>query len=524
MANPDVGRITLRPSGSMASQSLQPESLPLESEPPSFGIASDDFLYHLSRGSELLKENQVEPAKEALELALRMQPQDIRGQGLLGVVYFRLGLYPRAIDIYQKIILACPDEIAPKVNLALCYVKTGQQIAARDLLQEVVQREPSHLRAWAYLGLVFQFLHDFEKAQAAFERAGQQGMVERMKRLSEQNENYSYVDEGITNERWELRAAVHDAYSELDSKNSPFRVAEELEFQPESRSGRWHATEPGEEAIPEIERTQRRPSTPPPALRTPSNPTVVSGELSMSTRGLDTLRESIDANSVTNSTNLREWFSSHAPATQPQSKSINVLDERSVLIELSEPFGVRANSVVLVMPAIVASREMRILVRSREPDLDVPLGGGQAPIVGYRGPGRLLARTDQGVVEVVELVDETLTVRESALWALSLNLNFEADNLRFSRVERLDVIRITGQGVVLLALPLRPRAVDITEGGLLIRASDVVGWTARVLPVAVDPAESPGRARGYLSFTGNGHVLLGQSISNRGPVGPTLAE
>ena len=195
MANPDVGRITLRPIGAFSSQSIQPETLPFESEPPTIGIASEDFLYHLSRGSELLKVNQVEPAKEALELALSLQPQDIRGQGLLGVVYFRLGLYPRAIDIYQKIILACPDEIAPKVNLALCYVKTGQHIAARDLLQDVVTRDPSHLRAWAYLGLVFQFLHDFSKAFAAFERAGQQSMAERMLRYTEQAE--PVVEESI---------------------------------------------------------------------------------------------------------------------------------------------------------------------------------------------------------------------------------------------------------------------------------------------------------------------------------------
>src|SRR5258708_22018536 len=71
--------------------------------PPSSNFDGEDFLFHLYRGSELLQDNCVSEAKEELELALRVQPQDIEGQGLLAVVYFRLGLYPRAIEIYEDI-------------------------------------------------------------------------------------------------------------------------------------------------------------------------------------------------------------------------------------------------------------------------------------------------------------------------------------------------------------------------------------------------------------------------------------
>ena len=44
---------------------------------------------------------EVLEAKEELEFALTMQPLDAKGQDLLGTVYFRLGLYPRAIQIYE---------------------------------------------------------------------------------------------------------------------------------------------------------------------------------------------------------------------------------------------------------------------------------------------------------------------------------------------------------------------------------------------------------------------------------------
>src|SRR4051794_3614396 len=106
-------RATPSPLSSRSSR-LAP-SAPTKSDseaPPSAGsFDGEDFLYHLYRGSELLQDNCVPQAKEELERALKLQPQDTEGQGLLGVVYFRLGLYPRAIGIYEEIIRDRPNEV-----------------------------------------------------------------------------------------------------------------------------------------------------------------------------------------------------------------------------------------------------------------------------------------------------------------------------------------------------------------------------------------------------------------------------
>src|SRR3954447_6301401 len=93
--------------------------------------ATEDFLFHLYRGSELLQDNRVHEAKEELEQALTLQPRDPKGQDLLGVVYFRIGLYPRAIQIYEQLKRDNPRDPSLKLNLALCYLKTGQTPAAR---------------------------------------------------------------------------------------------------------------------------------------------------------------------------------------------------------------------------------------------------------------------------------------------------------------------------------------------------------------------------------------------------------
>ena len=73
-------------------------------------VSQEDFLFHLYRGSELLQDNRVLEAKEELEQALTVQPRDPKGQDLLGAVYFRLGLYPRAIQIYEGLEAQFPED------------------------------------------------------------------------------------------------------------------------------------------------------------------------------------------------------------------------------------------------------------------------------------------------------------------------------------------------------------------------------------------------------------------------------
>src|SRR5262249_29814424 len=119
-------------------------------------VAGEDFLFHLYRGSELLQDNRVHEAKTELEQALALQPSDPKGQDLLGLVYFRLGMSPRSIAIYERLVQLHPAAVEPRINLALSYLKTGQPAQARAELEKVLEHNPSHSRAWAYLGLSFK--------------------------------------------------------------------------------------------------------------------------------------------------------------------------------------------------------------------------------------------------------------------------------------------------------------------------------------------------------------------------------
>src|SRR4051794_35736278 len=186
-------------------------------------VAGEDFLFHLYRGSELLQDNRVHDAKVELEQALSHQPSDPKGQALLGIVYFRLGLYPRAIAIYERLIQTHPEAIEPRINLALSYLKTGQPAQARFELEKVVEQSPGHSRAWGYLGLAFQRIGDYERASHAFASGGHDGMARRLVEMAMAGGAVSIAPDAPRPETRRPETRNSDPLREIDRGAAAFR-------------------------------------------------------------------------------------------------------------------------------------------------------------------------------------------------------------------------------------------------------------------------------------------------------------
>lgn len=182
--------------------------------------SNEDFLFHLYRGSELLQDNRVHEAKEELERALHLQPRDLKGQDLLAVVYFRLGLYPRAIQIYEQLRRRNANDTALLLNLSLCYLKTGQPQNARRDLEQLLTLNPNHARAWGYLGLACERLGDIPQAENAFAQGGHAQMAKRMAARRGPGDSVE------SRPSREVRDVAGAAYQELDSGELSFTLAE----------------------------------------------------------------------------------------------------------------------------------------------------------------------------------------------------------------------------------------------------------------------------------------------------------
>ncbi|HEY8430909.1 MAG TPA: tetratricopeptide repeat protein, partial [Sandaracinaceae bacterium] len=227
-----------------------------DDDPP----ANDDFLFHLSRGSELLVQNRVVEAKEELERALALRPQDAQGQDLLAGVYFRLGVYPTAIELWCRLAEQFPDDPTLHVNLGLAYFKTGQPEDAREHLERALALDPDHERAWGYLGLTLWRLGRANEAREAFLRGGQVSMARRME--AEMHSTAPPARSAAPPVEDAEVSAMKDAAGEAVQRLATASLS--LERQRSSRpSGSWRVLETGADPIPRPPTTSIVPLSPP---------------------------------------------------------------------------------------------------------------------------------------------------------------------------------------------------------------------------------------------------------------------
>lgn len=474
--------------------------------PPSSAGSFDgeDFLYHLYRGSELLQDNCVPQAKEELERALKLQPQDTEGQGLLGVVYFRLGLYPRAIGIYEEIIKACPNEVSPRVNLGLCYLKTGQSHLARDVLEEVIQRVPDHVRAWGYLGLTFERLGELAKAEAAFDKAGQPNLARRMQRLiAEQGQQ-----ESVEPERAEVRLAAADAVQELDGREGGFsRAPGEAEGDP-SRSGRWRAVELGDASVPPLPKLRRAPS--------------LVGRLGPAVPAISDSSE-LNRDSVPPPASIRPPLSIRAPQgtsgalaieggiafPEPPAKVL-ISGTRIGTCVTTEGFAARSDVVSSVLVGMQALAPAPLMRRLRGRETGEPFGAGSSLWHSYGGAAKAVIIAGHArLLWALELADEFVYVRESSLLAFESSVRYENGRLAAGGREPVAMVQLSGKGFAVLETHGAVSALSVGQDTqAVVRVDDVIGWTGRLLGQPVDTDNSPGKLPGAVAFSGEGALLL----------------
>ncbi|MFO0680622.1 MAG: tetratricopeptide repeat protein [Sandaracinus sp.] len=433
----------------------------------------EEFLFHLSRGSEYLVENHVERAKEELERALRYQPDDAKGQDLLASVYFRLGLYPRAIEIWSRLARQYPNDLALRVNLGLVLLKTGQPEDARASFQRATEIDPGHARAYRYLGLAQWRCGELDRARASFLKGGEVTMARRMEEMlgdapaEEKPARPSLAPSSAGSEPAPhdgVRSAASGALERLASSNStPPLAVEEAAHEAPAASGRWSVVEQGREAVP---RTVRR-------------------EHAEGRTDVSSLAQRIDAWSVE---------TDQAPSLSVAANGLLVLSAKHEVV--SRLGRVRASRGVLTGHTI--PRRGR---GEREAE-DAVLGGLAAPLLRLPGPVHaFVAPPPEERFVAIALSEDVVFVVESRLEAFDASLSHEA-----ARVGRdVEVVSLRGTGNLVLRVPAEPSALDVRTGDVaLADPSALVGWTGRLFPVDAESSAVEGR----LAFRGEGTLLV----------------
>jgi hypothetical protein len=448
------------------------------SEPPQQGesapgASEQDFLHHLYRGSELLAEDRLEEAKQELDQALQLQPQDAKSQDLLAGVHFRLGGHDRAIEIWSRLVEAYPKNAALRINLGLAQFKAHQTEAALGQFHAALRLEPGHERGWGYLGLVHWRLGQMQQARDAFLRGGQATMARRMQdALASSPEQAGDVPSDPERALSEqdasqaaLRSAADEAIEQFDGDDLPLSVAHDEQ----ATQGQWSPVEPGQEPVPQ-------------------------GGAELPSWGGATTPLPL-------ATLVQKWavpLSERAPLVVGPEGELFVHGQRDVYVRIA---GLRAVGGDL--------RTSPVRRRMRGSELDESLGGDN-PIFRWHGPTTAVIAAPEGVsFTAFDLGHEDLLyVREEFLWAFDDRVGFESGRLPLAG-KTVVLTQLFGTGSVVLSLPARPKALSVQDGQeVRVEPDALIGWTGRLFPDTTTGTAPYALGAPPLAFRGEGTVLV----------------
>ncbi|RKH63645.1 hypothetical protein D7X96_27340 [Corallococcus interemptor] len=537
------------------------------------GPADEEFLQQLQRGSELLGAGKVTEAKDFLERAHALQPRHEKAQNLLGLTYFKLGLFDRAADLYEMLVRDNPVDPTLRVNLGLVYLKTNAlQRAAREF-ETATDLAPDHKKAHNYLGLTFAQMGEYGRAREHFLLSGSDAMAEKMSRAIA-GEGYSRPPapptvrprEEAQEEEQEARAtppAPASSSGESDwgaqfgldeappspRAGTPAQAAakppdDDLLFAEDEgppgasayqdEDAELAATTDADTSGADVEVADELPPTPvseeievseePPVLASQleSGPgaafdetfaALATSEPAAAAEPARAPRPSTpDAGPGVNPPVLTEWVPTLALPNATPGQSFTQ-GPAGLTVAVDGELLTRLEGLSAVRGQVTFEPEMK---RFRGRATDKPFGEGDGAMVRARGQGTLHLEPVSGRQWVaVSLDDESVYLRDPCVFAFEEPVVFENGRVPSDLAQDLDLVHLRGQGRVLLSLtgPLRSVPVAMDQP-VSVPLTHLVGWVGNLTPRVVPLVTSAGGAtlKAAVELGGEGFALIAPGV------------
>ena len=119
------------------------------------------------------KANKLSEFKVLLMIALKNQPSNFRARYMLARQYVLEGNKDKAYTLYDEYLSEVPGDIKTLVNYAVIAYDACDWPKAIEIYTKVVVAEPKQYHHYSKLGLCYQYLGDTQSARASFQKAVQ---------------------------------------------------------------------------------------------------------------------------------------------------------------------------------------------------------------------------------------------------------------------------------------------------------------------------------------------------------------
>jgi uncharacterized protein (AIM24 family) len=476
------------------------------------GTGGDDaFLTLLYRGGELLQAGQLEDARAQLEAAYQLQPDNEKGQNLLGLAYFKLGHFDRAAEIYEGLVRENASDPTLRVNLGLVYLKSGQLPRAIREFEHAVELAPDHAKAHNYLGLALAQAGEYARAREAFLRAGSDVMAEKMARaLAVDRAPRPAAGPGpaaltlaasttFVGMVAAAAPAVPDAVSASTPEPKPYDAMLSQAWSGNGAPAASRAASATPAPIPLVEE-QGPPADNDEPLGVPSARDFDRPEPPES--------ESRRAAPVhSNSAELSQLAASLRLVGEGEASPFAVTED-SVLVTVRGELIVRTAGMIGFTGSLDFRPEFK---RFRGRVTDRPFGDGADRVQRVLGTGAAWVSREGRRFLAVSLGDEGAYLREPMVFGFEEQVNFENGRVPSDVAPDLDLVHLAGLGQVLLSLPGALRSLEVRpDASVTVPLEHWVGWQGQIAPrVLAMPWDHPrGGPALAVELTGEGFALL----------------
>lgn len=506
----------------------------------------EEFLHQLYRGGELLAAGKVIEAKDHLEKAFKLQPKNEKGQNLLGLTYFKLGLFDRAAEIYEGLVRENPADPTLRVNLGLVYLKTNTLPRAIREFETATDLAPEHKKAQNYLGLALAQTGEYARAREHFLLAGSEAMAEKMSRAlagekfekpaaraestaPASGEEAPPPDEVSASEQvLEAREDEIEAQRPAETADEESAGAEAMAqvASPGDASGEAAVAESMRSSVPDASNSaigwggldspeSSEPSIemvlPPSDGELPAEPNYdmpwpegqgAPEDLPQETEELPP--SELTAPMFVSPKALGDMLPAKPPApltpVAVAGRSAPALADLAPSVQLfsddaAEPFQVRAESVAINVRGEMLTRLSGLIAQSGKLDLkpeykrsrgrpsDKPFGEGDERMVRAAGTGTLIVETRKQLFVAVELGDESAYFREDRVFAFEEPVVFDNGRVPSAVPPDLDLVNLRGKGKVLLQLPGALSSLEVRpDRPVTVPMQHMVGWHGDLTP------------------------------------------
>jgi Flp pilus assembly protein TadD/uncharacterized protein (AIM24 family) len=422
----------------------------------------EEFQYHLTRGSELLGQGELEGARHSLEKALDLRPHDPQLLALLGQAFYRQGQFEQAAVAWQRLVDDNPVEPGARVNLGLACLKARRYPDAIRQLEIALDLNPEHRKAMGYLGLALLESGHVARARDWFARAGSDQLVAR-------------CDEA-------LAAQAHAVVEAPPQEPEPVQALSPL------------LTAGG--AVPVVADDEHGAevgaASPPPRARPARVPV---------------------AGTFTSVPSLAAYAASRL--VRPPADEPFAVEGGTLSVAVQGELLCRLDGLVAWRGALTFTAEVK---RFRGRVTEKPFGEGGDRVHRLAGQGVVVLRGGAGRFTILDLGGEAGFFREGVVFGFEEPVGFENGRLATAGGD-LDLVHLRGRGRVVLRTGGEPVALDVAQAApVRVPSAALVGWTGALTPRLAPLLE--GQEGGTaVELTGEGRVLIDPGAAAAAGVG-----